>query len=414
MKKLLHICWIFIILVSLLGQVGFTKELVIKESMLPSLWSIDQVHYAPENQLAQFSEKLGGEIADLINYVIDVGGMTVRVNVIESTSIQEAEKIYSQLQTLSNNYCQITERHVIEYIGKDIFIKKMRDVLELYDDEAVVYQVKFGIAPIAEMEDQMKWNDLFNLLSTYQRDQENESLKAKIEELKPLFTFSNKIFLITEGHPWGTPKYTFSAPLLKSQSRGDFTVFTFETQTTYFGIPYIEVEAEIPVKPFSSYVPKSSIDFQVLTCTTAYWPVDHPKIQQIVHNSIKPGSSVAKKVEDLLGWIRLNVKYGGQMGARYGVEQVLEQKFGRCMDFADLMVTLCRNAGIPARFILGWVPGLGGHSWVEVYFPEEGWVAVDPTTSWLGVSEEYIPFVSSEIGEIPYVYWSIPEVISHE
>lgn len=412
MRKQLHIYWITIMLVCLLGQIGLADDLVIKESMLPSLWSINKVYYAPQNQLVKFSEKLGGEVTEIRNYFLDIGGLTVRVNIIESTTTQEAEKIYSRLQTLSNNHYQITERYVIEYIGKDIFIKKVKDILGLYDDEEVVYQVKFGFTPIAKIEDEMKWNDLFNLLSAYQRDQkdESQSLKAKIDELKPLVTFSNKIFLRTGKHPWGSPQYTFSVPLVKSQTRGDITFFTLETQATFLDIPFVEVEAEIPVKPFSSYLPEDPIDFQSLTCPTSRWPVDHPEIQKIVQHSIRPGSSTAEKVEDLLGWIHLNMQYGGKMGARYGVEQVLVQKFGRCMDFADLMITLCRNAGVPARFIIGWVPSLGGHSWVEVYIPEEGWVGVDPTTTWLGVSEDYIPFVISESGEIPFVYWGVPEI----
>jgi hypothetical protein len=55
------------------------------------------------------------------------------------------------------------------------------------------------------------------------------------------------------------------------------------------------------------------------------------------------------------------------------------------------MVVLCRAAGIPARVATGFAPGVASsdgfdlrsmdkHAWVEVYFPDYGWVTFDPTT----------------------------------
>ena len=65
---------------------------------------------------------------------------------------------------------------------------------------------------------------------------------------------------------------------------------------------------------------------------------------------------------------------------------------GYCDYYATSFVVLARAAGLPARFATGFVPGswdAGGrqwivteaeaHSWPEVYFPEAGWVAFEPT-----------------------------------
>ncbi|MCJ8011729.1 transglutaminase-like domain-containing protein [Paenibacillus sp. KQZ6P-2] len=66
---------------------------------------------------------------------------------------------------------------------------------------------------------------------------------------------------------------------------------------------------------------------------------------------------------------------------------------GYCNHFSTAMTVLLRSEGIPARYVKGFAPGTpdlshpgrysvsdgDAHSWVEVYFPESGWVAFDPT-----------------------------------
>ena len=67
---------------------------------------------------------------------------------------------------------------------------------------------------------------------------------------------------------------------------------------------------------------------------------------------------------------------------------------GYCDYYATAMVVLARASGVPARFVSGYSPGsydapnaqyvvreLNAHSWVEVYFPEIGWVEFEPTAS---------------------------------
>lgn len=75
------------------------------------------------------------------------------------------------------------------------------------------------------------------------------------------------------------------------------------------------------------------------------------------------------------------------------VDQFLfDTKKGYCDNFSTSMVTLLRSEGIPARWAKGYAPGqyLGqdgkyvitnndAHSWVEVFFPTQGWVPFEPT-----------------------------------
>lgn len=66
---------------------------------------------------------------------------------------------------------------------------------------------------------------------------------------------------------------------------------------------------------------------------------------------------------------------------------------GYCTYYATAMTVLCRAAGMPARYVEGFVPsrdkigayyyvtGDQAHAWCEVYFPGYGWLAFDPTAS---------------------------------
>lgn len=64
---------------------------------------------------------------------------------------------------------------------------------------------------------------------------------------------------------------------------------------------------------------------------------------------------------------------------------------GYCVYFATTMTQMLREEGIPARYVTGYtsgqqidddtylVRGLDAHAWVEVYFPDHGWIRFDPT-----------------------------------
>lgn len=92
------------------------------------------------------------------------------------------------------------------------------------------------------------------------------------------------------------------------------------------------------------------------------------------------------------------------------VDQFLfETKMGYCDNFSSAMVVLLRSAGIPARWVKGYTSGEykeagnkngniyevtnnNAHSWVEVYFPEQGWVTFEPTKGFTNPAE----FTSSD------------------
>lgn len=76
----------------------------------------------------------------------------------------------------------------------------------------------------------------------------------------------------------------------------------------------------------------------------------------------------------------------GVTGVRTTAEEALTGGRGVCQDYAHIMITACRIAGLPARYVSGHLVGAGGtHAWVEVLRPNGGppgtWIAEgwDPT-----------------------------------
>mgnify|MGYP000143168786 FL=1 len=71
------------------------------------------------------------------------------------------------------------------------------------------------------------------------------------------------------------------------------------------------------------------------------------------------------------------------------IDEILEIRKGVCQDFAHLLLQLLRTAGIPSRYVSGYIcpneSGLRGegatHAWVEIYSPIQGWLGLDPTNN---------------------------------
>ncbi len=73
------------------------------------------------------------------------------------------------------------------------------------------------------------------------------------------------------------------------------------------------------------------------------------------------------------------------------VEEIWQLKAGVCQDFANILLVMLRLAGIPARYVSGYIcpkdhelRGEGAtHAWVEAFIPAFGWLGLDPTNNCL-------------------------------
>ena len=130
--------------------------------------------------------------------------------------------------------------------------------------------------------------------------------------------------------------------------------------------------------------------FEDLLQEQPYWEVDAPKIQEVA-SELK---SNEKKIYNVLLkdylFVTETVDYDklkkGVSNVRQGALTTLEGGSSVCMEYSDLLITLLRAQGIPSRAAFGYgfdhrsaAGTQEKHQWAETYFPNYGWVAVDPT-----------------------------------
>jgi transglutaminase-like putative cysteine protease len=82
--------------------------------------------------------------------------------------------------------------------------------------------------------------------------------------------------------------------------------------------------------------------------------------------------------------VRSSLEYRlGTTTVNSSVAEVLQGGSGVCQDFAHVLISLCRNVGLPARYVSGYLGGVesstASHAWAEAYVPPYGWVGVDAT-----------------------------------
>lgn len=123
-----------------------------------------------------------------------------------------------------------------------------------------------------------------------------------------------------------------------------------------------------------------------------------PAVARLARQLTASASNEHEAVMAITNWVADNIKYSFNP-PQYDAAYTLTTKSGNCQNFAHLSIALLRNLGIPARIVGGitlkdsWkVPidarnsivqsmGQGGHAWLEVWFPDLGWLPYDPQQS---------------------------------
>jgi hypothetical protein len=165
------------------------------------------------------------------------------------------------------------------------------------------------------------------------------------------------------------------------------------------GLAAIETKAPFPLV-------KVGKELQDYLGATEQVQVDHPRIRSLSAELTNGVATEFDAVQRLISWVVDHVSYVTPP-VQYDAVYSLESGKGNCQNYSHLSAALLRAVGIPTRIVNGitlnrpfdvnWQQGVmtfkmgqGRHSWIEVWFPDLGWVPFDPQNTVLFVSNRFI------------------------
>jgi transglutaminase-like putative cysteine protease len=168
----------------------------------------------------------------------------------------------------------------------------------------------------------------------------------------------------------------------------------------------IQVDTEAALQPVQSQAPfplgAPPADVQRYLRATAMTQAQDPKLQDLARRLTAGARSERQAVTAILNHVVDNLTYQYDPPAHDAL-WALERRLGNCQGFSHLSIALLRAVGIPARITVGislskgwrvqaadgtltFKMGQGRHAWIEIYYPDIGWIPYDPQTSHLFVS----------------------------
>ena len=203
----------------------------------------------------------------------------------------------------------------------------------------------------------------------------------------------------------------------------------FGNEVAFLSLPFrhsrLTIRSEALVKTESEALPEDSLELttqearQILTGSLPLvfdylQPTDMVKIGREAVQWAKrylAGQVVLRKgLENLNRAIHENFQYRkGATNFSTDVSTIWRDRIGVCQDFAHIMLSVLRTAGLPSRYVCGYIEtapprgdngeekrlvgSVATHAWVEVLLPGQHWVALDPTNNrWCGEQHISVSF----------------------
>lgn len=179
---------------------------------------------------------------------------------------------------------------------------------------------------------------------------------------------------------------------------------------------YIKLSKDITEIPnFTTLEYKQKIKdlnrLDVYTQPDTHWESNSPEILQIAEQLL-----IENQQGDIMQLIRANYNFvidhleyskdkAKTDNIRVGALKALQGAESVCMEYADLLIAIFRAQGIPAKAAFGYgndplitdLTNQVGHQWVQIWYPNYGWLSIDPT--WGETGREYIG------GDLDHLLW---------
>ncbi len=191
----------------------------------------------------------------------------------------------------------------------------------------------------------------------------------------------------------------------------------FGNEVSFLSLPYrhtrLTIRSESLVQTLASPFPAENLDLtiqesrQILTGSLPFvfdylQPTETVKIGresfQWAKRYLNGRSTLREGLEALNKAIHESFQYRkGATNFSTDVGSIWRDRIGVCQDFAHIMLSVLRTAGLPSRYVCGYIEttpirgengqsrrligSVATHAWVEVLVPGQQWVALDPTNN---------------------------------
>ncbi|GAC1664429.1 MAG: hypothetical protein NVS9B4_19850 [Candidatus Acidiferrum sp.] len=244
-----------------------------------------------------------------------------------------------------------------------------------------------------------------------------------------LFVPSNPIslhgnFTGESGTAYGTSRRIY---LARDSAGSLFNPFHNYTAIQYSGFSRLPIVQPEKLRAASNEYP------DVLRNTYLQLPALDPRILPLAQEITERAGNPYDKSLAIESYLRAHYAYTLNLKGKPGSDPLahflFEARAGHCEYFASAMTIMLRTLGIPAREVNGFLPGeyndLAGdyivrasdaHSWVEVYFPDNGWVTFDPTPAAAAGSTGFLSRLGqyADWMELAWMEWVVSYDFGHQ
>ena len=162
---------------------------------------------------------------------------------------------------------------------------------------------------------------------------------------------------------------------------------------------------------------------------TLSFPVVHPRVERLVGQAVGDSEGAEERLARLVEFVHEYIAYRPE-GPQRTVLETIDERSGDCTEYANLLTTLARSAGLPARTVMGLAytermkpstandypyperragsgndggfwrgnglrPRLAFHAWNEVAV-DDAWRVVDPTWNQVRADATHIPMPDNQ------------------
>jgi transglutaminase-like putative cysteine protease/sugar lactone lactonase YvrE len=195
------------------------------------------------------------------------------------------------------------------------------------------------------------------------------------QKIETSFKTSPDAVFDTDNYGQKTARFSYG-DIAPGQKRESVVEYEFTTWNVDFFIYPEEVgsKADIPADISEKYL-----------ADNAKYRINDPVITQAVKQAIGDEKNMYWQMRKIFNYLIDNMYYE-RVGGWNTAPTVLARGNGSCSEYSFVFISMCRAAGIPARYV-GAVARRGDdrsiddvfHRWVEVYLPSYGWIPVDPS-----------------------------------